>query len=115
LGHDVPMSPMRNCFNFRRDLARAAIQRRVAEPLGMSVPEAARAIVYLATVQMAQLLCRVTLERGFDPLEFSVIAYGGAGPQYAAGYTREVGAKECIIPYFAPVFSALGCPRFMRC
>ncbi len=91
----------------RRDLAEKAM-RRISDQLGLDVIEASLAVVKLANTIMAQALRIVTIERGLDPREFKLIAYGGAGPLHATELAREVGVKEVIIPPMPGVFSALG-------
>src|SRR5581483_6110297 len=62
------------------ELAARAIRERVAEPLGMSVAEAAAGIVEIANQHMSDLIRKLTIERGYDPRDFVVYAFGGAGP-----------------------------------
>ena len=57
---------------------------------------------------MADLIRKVTLERGYDPRDFAMMAYGGCGPAHAASYGADAGAAEIIIPFFATVHSAVG-------
>lgn len=98
----------------RRDLdveaAREAMAREVADPLGMEVEEAAAGVFEIVNGAMADLLRQNTVERGHDPREFSVLAYGGAGPLHASFYAEELGAESVIVPLgdTAGVFSAFG-------
>jgi len=89
--------------------AEAAI-RVVAEPLGMSVIEAAAGIAQIADACMADLIRKMTIDKGLDPRDFVVFAYGGAGPPHASGYSRELGVKEVVVPLgrIGSVWSALG-------
>ena len=91
-----------------REAAALAVEREVAAPLGLSVPGAADAVVGVACSQMADLIRRVTVQRGHDPAGFTMLAYGGAAPQYATRYAAEVGVAEVVVPATASVFSALG-------
>jgi N-methylhydantoinase A len=92
----------------RLDLAQAAIQR-VAEPLGLSVTEAALGIIEIINAKMANVLERVVVGRGFDPRDFAILSYGGSGPLHAAGYARELGVEQVVIPgEVASVWSAFG-------
>ncbi len=61
--------------------------------------------------QMGDLIRKSTLERGYDPRDFVMMAYGGAGPVHAASYGAEVGVPEIIVPFFATVHSAYGAAR----
>jgi N-methylhydantoinase A len=94
----------------RIDLAAAerAIIDAVAAPLGLSVAEAAARIVEVVNANMAQALRIVSVERGHDPQEFSLIAFGGAGPVHAAALAAELQIPEVIIPPAPGAFSALG-------
>jgi len=91
------------------DRAVEAIRRRIAEPLfGGDVLAAAAGIRKVIDNQMGDLIRKSTLERGHDPREFVMMAYGGAGPVHAASYGAEVGVPEIIVPFFATVHSAYG-------
>lgn len=93
-----------------RELAERAIREHVAEPLGMSVTEAAAGIAEIANHHMSDLIRSMTIERGYDPRDFVVYAYGGAGPLHGAAFGREAGAREIVFPLgpMASAFSALG-------
>ncbi|WP_020499219.1 hydantoinase/oxoprolinase family protein [Sciscionella marina] len=85
-----------------------AVKDKVATPLGVSVEEAAEAIKSITDNKMADLIRRATIEQGYDPREFVIFGYGGAGPTHAAGYGEEVGAKAIIVPATAASHSAYG-------
>ena len=70
--------------------------------------DAAAGIREVADQQMADLLRQSTLERGYDPRDFCLFAYGGAGPVHACVFGREAGVRSIVIPVSAPVFSAQG-------
>jgi N-methylhydantoinase A len=88
--------------------AEAAIMRDVAEPLGLGVDEAAAKIVEIVNANMAEALRIVSVERGHDPQEFALIAFGGAGPVHAAFLADALGMPEVIVPPGPGAFSALG-------
>jgi len=88
--------------------AEAAIARSVGEPLGLSVPEAAARIIEIVDSNMAEALRIVSIERGHDPREFSLVAFGGAGPIHAASLAGELQIPEVVVPPAPGVFSALG-------
>jgi N-methylhydantoinase A len=92
----------------RRDLAEAVIEERVARPLGMSVHEAAGAIRSIVDSRMADVLHELTFEKGHDPRDFILLAYGGAGPTHCASYGRELGPAMILVPVTASVHSAYG-------
>jgi len=80
----------------------------IAEPLGLSLEEAAMNVVQVANAKMARELRRVTVERGRDPGEFSLVAFGGAGPLQAADVARNMDMNSLVIPRSPGVFSARG-------
>lgn len=91
-----------------RALAEQAIAT-VAEPLGLSVVDAALGIVEITNSKMANLLENVVVGRGFDPRDFAIFSFGGSGPLHAAGYARELGVEQVVIPgEVASVWSAFG-------
>ena len=91
------------------DLAAAAIEKRIAGPLfGGDVIAAAAGIRRVVDAQMADLIRKTTLQRGYDPRRFAMMAYGGSGPVHAASYGGDLGVKTIIIPYHASVHSAYG-------
>jgi N-methylhydantoinase A len=90
------------------DAARRAIDERIAKPLGMSVIEAAWGIRKILDSKMADLLRRMTLERGYDPRDFTLFANGGAGPSHAWVLSAELGLDSFVVPATATAQSALG-------
>ncbi|MEA2740181.1 MAG: N-methylhydantoinase, partial [Acetobacteraceae bacterium] len=90
------------------DAARAAIARDLAAPLGLSVEEAAHGMLRLAAATMMRAIRAVSVERGRDPRQFTMLAFGGNGPLFAAGIAAELGISRIIIPPLPGVFSAFG-------
>ncbi|MGA9867634.1 MAG: hydantoinase/oxoprolinase family protein [Acetobacteraceae bacterium] len=92
------------------DLAAAerAIADAIGRPLGLTVQEAAARIVEVVNASMSDALRIVSIERGYDPREFSLIAFGGAGPVHAAALAAEMQIPEVIVPPAPGAFSALG-------
>lgn len=88
--------------------AEQAITREIATPLRMTLEQAAEGIVQVACEQMRDLIRRSTVQRGHDPSEFALLAYGGAGPQYAARFSAGLGVRAVIIPALAAGLSAYG-------
>jgi len=88
--------------------AERAMQSRAAEPLGLSVPEAANGILRIAATKMSYAVKGVTTERGLDAANFVLVAYGGAGPLHATAVAREIGIRKVIIPRAPGHFSAFG-------
>ncbi len=91
-------------------LAEEAIRTRIAEPLGIGVVEAARGIVEVANNQMADLVRHLTVNKGHDPRDFHVVAFGGAGPLHVGHFGPELGVKGMVVPGagLAAAYSALG-------
>jgi N-methylhydantoinase A len=80
-----------------RDAAVTAVGR-LAERLGLTVEETAAGIVRINNMQAATVIRQQTLERGLDPRDFVLYAFGGAGPVHAFGYAAESGVREVVIP-----------------
>ncbi|HXI28942.1 MAG TPA: hydantoinase/oxoprolinase family protein, partial [Vicinamibacterales bacterium] len=90
------------------DAARDAVRRRVADPLGLSVEEAALAIVRIAVLKMSLAVRQVSVERGYDPRDFVMLAFGGAGPLHASEVARALHIPAIVVPAFPGQFSAAG-------
>jgi N-methylhydantoinase A len=80
-----------------RDSAFRAIES-LGKPLGMSAQECAAGICRIVELQMADVIRKVTVEKGFDPRDFVVFAFGGAGPAHAGVFAAELGVKRIIVP-----------------
>jgi len=94
----------------RLDLAaaRAAIDRDLARPMGLSIEAAAYGMLRLASATMMRAIRAVSVERGRDPRGFAMLAFGGNGPLFAAGIAAELGISRIIVPPLPGVFSAFG-------
>jgi N-methylhydantoinase A len=96
-------------MKLRADLAAQAIREGIAIPLfDGDVVQAAAGIRRVVDSQMADLVRKMTIERGHDPRAFVLMSYGGAGPLHAVAYAREVGVTKVIVPLSATVYSAFG-------
>jgi N-methylhydantoinase A len=91
------------------EAARRAIARHVGEPLGLSVEQAAEAIVRVANARMAGAIRLVSIERGFDPGRFALVPFGGGGALHAGALLKDVGLKAALVPRYPGVTSAMGC------
>lgn len=91
-----------------RQLAEQAIRTHVAEPLNISVVEAAFAIRSLANAIMGRAVRTVSTERGRDVRRFALLAAGGGGPGHAAEIARVLGVNSVVIPPYAGLFASLG-------
>lgn len=95
----------------RIPLDRAAAERaigRLARVTGVDVPAMAAGLVRVADASMADLVRRVTVERGHDPRRLVLVAYGGAAGLHAGSYAIDAGAREVVLPLGASLFSAFG-------
>ena len=90
------------------DRAAAVVARKIAAPLGIDVTAAAAGVYRVATNQIAEAIRTVIVERGSDPRDFSLVAFGGGGPLHAAGVARELGLRQIIVPRHPGLFSARG-------
>ena len=90
-----------------RESAAAALDR-IAEPLGLTPFESAAGVHAIANARMTRALRSVSSEKGRDPRDFALIAYGGAGPVHAAGLAEELGCPTVLVPALAGLFSSLG-------
>ena len=88
--------------------ARRAIRDRIAGPLGIGLLEAAEGIHRIANTRIMKALREVSTERGRDPREFVLMAFGGAGPIHAAGLAEELAVQRVMVPALPGLFSALG-------
>ncbi|MGH6725531.1 MAG: hydantoinase/oxoprolinase family protein [Pseudolabrys sp.] len=88
--------------------ARAGIMQHVAEPLGLSDIEAARGVFDVLLARTVSAIREITVEEGLDPREFSMLAYGGAGPMFVPLIAREMSVREVIVPQAPAGFSAWG-------
>jgi N-methylhydantoinase A len=88
--------------------ARAAIERDIAAPLGLSVEAAACGVRAVANANMARAIRAVTVERGVDPRAFALFAFGGSGPAHACDLARSLGITRVLFPPAPGVFTAAG-------
>ncbi|PZC50444.1 MAG: N-methylhydantoinase A [Chloroflexi bacterium] len=88
--------------------AKVAIVAEIANKLGMTAFQAAQGIVEVANAQMEGILRVVSVQRGFDPRDFTLVAFGGAGPLHANDLADALGIQEVVIPRFPGLFSAQG-------
>ena len=99
LGGDMGLDP---------EAAHRAVRDRIATPLGMETVRAAAGIIRIANANMERALRVSSAERGYDPREITLVAFGGAGPVHGAAVARAVGFRAVLVPEAPGVFSALG-------
>ena len=88
--------------------AARAIEERCAKPLGLSVTEAANGIVEIANAAMVNALHLISVQRGYDPRDFVLVGFGGAGPVHANALARDAEMPTLLIPRSPGIFSATG-------
>ncbi|MEU7442399.1 hydantoinase/oxoprolinase family protein [Streptomyces sp. NPDC044780] len=91
-----------------KDAAARATQEHIADPLGLDVETAAAGIRRIVDSQMADTLRELTIDKGHDPRDFTLYAYGGAGPLHCAGFGAELGVRQIVVPATSMVHSAHG-------
>lgn len=85
-----------------------AMQEKMADYLDMELDDVALGIIRLANANMLQALKLISVRKGYDPRDFTLIAYGGGGPLHATALAKELGMKKVVIPIASSVFSAWG-------
>lgn len=98
LGRLNPVSLLEGRMKVDRAPAEAAIRRQIAEPLGLSVEEAAHGIISIATANMSRAIRSVSVEHGHDLATFTLFAFGGAGPLHAAEVAEECNLNKIVVP-----------------
>lgn len=96
-------------IRLNKEAATKAIQERIADRLGLDPIRAAMNIIRVANANMCDALRLVSIERGYDPRELALVAFGGAGPLHAAFLAQEVHIPTVIIPPYPGITSAMGC------
>ena len=108
LGYLNPQQLLGGDFLIDQDLAREAVSRDVAGPLGLSEIDAAHGIHLLVNSNMSRALRAVSSERGRDPRRFVLFSFGGGGPVHAAGIAEMLEIDRVVVPPFPGVFSSFG-------
>jgi N-methylhydantoinase A len=108
LGYLNPARVLGKTITLSRAAAAAAIEP-IAKATGVSLEEAAVGILEVANSNMTRALNRVTVERGVDGRECTLVAFGGGGPMHASFVASQYGIQHVIVPGFSSGFSALGC------
>src|SRR5262249_14726308 len=99
LGGEIPLDP---------DADRVAIVQQCAEPLGLDALQAAHGIVEIANAHMIGAMRLISVQRGYDPRHFILVAFGGAGPPHANALARDLDIPTVLIPPSPGIASALG-------
>lgn len=104
----LPQSLAGGTMELKLDAARSAIDSLLAKPLGIGVEEAAVGIREVVNVNMARTIKAVTVERGVDPRDFTLVAFGGSGPVHACDLARALDMRQVVFPAAPGVFTAMG-------
>ncbi len=108
LGYLDPAGLAGGALRLDPEAARRAVADRLAKPLGLSVEEAAHGMLRVVSATMMRAIRAVTVERGRDARDFTIIAFGGNGPLFAAGIAADLGVREILVPPMPGLFSAFG-------
>ncbi|MGI6244297.1 MAG: hydantoinase/oxoprolinase family protein [Pseudochelatococcus sp.] len=109
LGYLNPDNFLGGAIKLDRDRAVAAIKAQIADPLGLSVEDAAAGVIELLDSDLRDYLRSMISGKGYSPSSFVCFSYGGAGPVHTYGYTEGLGFEDVIVPAWAAGFSAFGC------
>lgn len=108
LGYFPPGGLLGGDFRLDSRAAQIAIEEKVAKPLGIGVGQAALAVFNLVNRNMADAINEVSLERGHDPRDYTLVVAGGCGPAHAGKLAKELGITSVLIPKMASTFCAFG-------
>ena len=108
LGYMNPEAIAGATLRIDRPAALEAVQSKIADPLGFEVLPAAYGITQVANSTMMRALRAVSTERGRDPREFTLFAFGGSGPIHAVALAESLGISRVLVPLYPGLFSALG-------
>lgn len=108
LGYIDPDDFLGGDMELDADGAKTAIDKTLAEPLDSSVTDVSRGVFDVTIANTVGAIREITIEKGLDPREFSMMAFGGAGPMFVPLLAREMGVEEVVVPKAPSVFSALG-------
>jgi N-methylhydantoinase A len=108
LGYLNPAGLLDGVMPLRVEHARAVFKREVADRLDLEPLAAAHGCHELANATMIRAIKSVTVQRGRDPRDFTLVAFGGSGPIHAVGIARELGIRRVLVPPRPGVFSAVG-------
>lgn len=108
LGYLNPTMFGDGAFDLDIEAARTAIVDKVGKPLGLDLLAAAEGIYRVINATMAEAINEVSVKRGYDPREFTLVVAGGAGPIHAVAIAQELGIGQVIVPRESSVFCAVG-------
>lgn len=109
LGYINPDNFLGGQIKLDRARAADAVKRQIADPLGLSVEDAAAGVIELMDSNLRDYMKSMVSAKGYSPASFTCFSYGGAGPVHAYGYTEGLGFEDVVVPAWAAGFSAFGC------
>lgn len=109
LGYLNPDNFLGGQVKLDRERAWNAMKEQVADPLGLTVEEAAAGVIELLDSELRDYVRSMISSKGYSPSSFTCFSYGGAGPVHTYGYTEGLGFEDVIVPAWAAGFSAFGC------
>ncbi|MCS7464230.1 hydantoinase/oxoprolinase family protein [Paenibacillus doosanensis] len=108
LGRINPGYILNGKMKMNLELARQVMKEKIADPLGITIEEAAEGILKVVNANMIRGIRVISIEKGHDPRNFSLVAFGGAGPVHAVEIGKELGCQEIIIPPNPGITCAMG-------
>jgi N-methylhydantoinase A len=108
LGRLNPRFLLAGDFQIDVEKARQVIEEKVAKPLGLSLIEAAAGIIRVVNANMVRGIRVVSVEKGYDPREFALVPFGGAGPVHGVEMAEELGMRKIVVPKNPGITSAIG-------
>jgi N-methylhydantoinase A len=109
LGRLSPGGLLGGTMPLDKEAAENAVATRVGDPLGYDAVKAADAIIQVANANMADAVRLISIRRGYDPRDFCLVSFGGAGSVHAADLARELDIPAVVVPPYPGITSALGC------
>lgn len=109
LGYLNPDNFLGGAIKLDVERARKYLKEQIADPLGLSVEDAAAGVIELLDLNLREYMRSVISAKGYNPADFVCFSYGGAGPVHTYGYTEGLGFKDVVVPAWAAGFSAFGC------
>lgn len=102
------LSPENFDYSVNLSKIEEAIKEKIGNPFSMTAVEAALGIIRIANANMLNALKLISIRKGHDPRQFTMVAFGGGGSMHAAALAKEIGIKKVVIPFASAVFSAWG-------
>ncbi|MBL8582943.1 MAG: hydantoinase/oxoprolinase family protein, partial [Rhizobiaceae bacterium] len=108
IGYMEPAHFLRGSMRLDRENTESIFKAKIADPLGVSVEQAAIGIYRIAAAQITDLIRKITVERGLDPRDFVLHSFGGTCGMLASAFGEELAVRRIVIPYTASVNCAFG-------